>query len=324
MTKAYRILTDDTARENFQKYGNPDGPGSYNVGIALPRVLLDKENHIPVLITAFFILLVVIPGYIYLNFGDSVQLDEFGIHTCNRMIFGKEVSESMQMKGLPKILGKCYELQALQCTTQREVDLVRKLGEHADVNEMMPKNNSRSNETLNPLPMVLIIGHILGLEEINDPCFTHNLDQVRRIVPLALNTLNNLCMELISQFSQQQTIKKITFRNIQTILKFKQCFTQGLWKQPLMQLPHFDEDVISKLKKRRAELKIQGKNDIYNFIRLDWEVIEELDLFEGDKCKIDKMLDLKAVVMHMPQVTCSVDVYTNYDKSLPDGTVETV
>jgi len=44
---------------------------------------------------------VVIPGYIYLNFGDSVQLDEFGIHTCNRMIFGKEVSESMQMKGLP-------------------------------------------------------------------------------------------------------------------------------------------------------------------------------------------------------------------------------
>lgn len=201
---------------------------------------------------------------------------------------------------------------------------MRKLGEHADVNEMMPKNNSRSNETLNPLPMVLIIGHILGLEEINDPCFTHNLDQVRRIVPLALNTLNNLCMELISQFSQQQTIKKITFRNIQTILKFKQCFTQGLWKQPLMQLPHFDEDVISKLKKRRAELKIQGKNDIYNFIRLDWEVIEELDLFEGDKCKIDKMLDLKAVVMHMPQVTCSVDVYTNYDKSLPDGTVETV
>lgn len=113
MTKAYRILTDDTARENFQKYGNPDGPGSYNVGIALPRVLLDKENHIVVLITAFFILLVVIPGYIYLNFGDSVQLDEFGIHTCNRMIFGKEVGENMQMKGLPKILGKCYELQAL-------------------------------------------------------------------------------------------------------------------------------------------------------------------------------------------------------------------
>lgn len=44
LTKAYNILTDDTARENFQKYGNPDGPGSYNVAIALPRFLMKQEN----------------------------------------------------------------------------------------------------------------------------------------------------------------------------------------------------------------------------------------------------------------------------------------
>jgi len=88
------------------------------------------------------------------------------------MIFGKEVSENMQMKNLPKLIGQCWELQNLQCLTQREVDLVRQLGEHPDVNEMMPKNKSRSNESLNPLPMVLIIGHILGLDEIKDECFT--------------------------------------------------------------------------------------------------------------------------------------------------------
>lgn len=110
LTKAYRILTDDTARENFQKYGNPDGPGSYNVGIALPQILLRKENHVVVLITAFFFMLVVIPGYIYLNFGDSVQLDEFGIHTSNKGIFGREVGEGMLLKSLPKIIGMCVEL----------------------------------------------------------------------------------------------------------------------------------------------------------------------------------------------------------------------
>jgi len=62
--------------------------------------------------------------------------------------------------------------------------------------------------------MVLIIGHILKLEEINDPCLAENLDQVRRIVPLVLNSLNNICMELITAYSQQMTIKKITFKNI--------------------------------------------------------------------------------------------------------------
>lgn len=44
LTKAYNILTDETAYENFKKYGNPDGPGSYNVAIALPRFLLDPDN----------------------------------------------------------------------------------------------------------------------------------------------------------------------------------------------------------------------------------------------------------------------------------------
>lgn len=95
LTKAYRILTDDTARENYRKYGNPDGPGSYSVGIALPRVLLQKENHIPVLLSAFFFLLVVIPGYIWYSVGDSLRLDENGIHTDNRKIIGAFMNENM-------------------------------------------------------------------------------------------------------------------------------------------------------------------------------------------------------------------------------------
>lgn len=44
LTKAYRILTDEEAKENFRKYGNPDGPGSYHVAIALPRALLERDN----------------------------------------------------------------------------------------------------------------------------------------------------------------------------------------------------------------------------------------------------------------------------------------
>lgn len=42
ITKAYTIMTDEKARENFLKYGNPDGKGSFAVGIALPN-FLQKE-----------------------------------------------------------------------------------------------------------------------------------------------------------------------------------------------------------------------------------------------------------------------------------------
>jgi len=39
ITKAYTILTDEKARDNFMKYGNPDGKGAFAVGIALPKFL---------------------------------------------------------------------------------------------------------------------------------------------------------------------------------------------------------------------------------------------------------------------------------------------
>jgi len=66
ITKAYTTLTDETARQNWEKYGNPDGPGSFQVAIALPRFLLQKDYHVSVLIAFFVVLLVVIPGFFYL------------------------------------------------------------------------------------------------------------------------------------------------------------------------------------------------------------------------------------------------------------------
>lgn len=110
MTKAYKILTVEEARENFRKYGNPDGPGSYNVGIALPRFLLQKENHIPVLLAAFFLLLVVIPAYVYINYGGTVHLDDNGIHVSNRQIFGTHLNENILAKTLPSLISRCMEL----------------------------------------------------------------------------------------------------------------------------------------------------------------------------------------------------------------------
>lgn len=36
ISKAYECLTDDKAKENCLKFGNPEGTNSFNVGIALP------------------------------------------------------------------------------------------------------------------------------------------------------------------------------------------------------------------------------------------------------------------------------------------------
>lgn len=43
---AYQALTDDESRKNWEKYGNPDGPGAMSFGIALPSWIVEKENSV--------------------------------------------------------------------------------------------------------------------------------------------------------------------------------------------------------------------------------------------------------------------------------------
>ena len=66
ITKAYTIMTDEKARDNFLKYGNPDGKGSFAVGIALPNMLQKKEYQLQVLLVFFIVVVFFIPGY-FLN-----------------------------------------------------------------------------------------------------------------------------------------------------------------------------------------------------------------------------------------------------------------
>jgi hypothetical protein len=42
ISKAYECLTDEKAMAICKKFGNPDGPGTFNVSIALPSFLLNK------------------------------------------------------------------------------------------------------------------------------------------------------------------------------------------------------------------------------------------------------------------------------------------
>ena len=39
-------LTDEEARKNWEEYGNPDGPGAVNFGIALPKWIVEKQNSV--------------------------------------------------------------------------------------------------------------------------------------------------------------------------------------------------------------------------------------------------------------------------------------
>ncbi|KAA8499650.1 DnaJ protein ERDJ2A [Porphyridium purpureum] len=56
IAKAYQALTDEVAKENYRKYGNPDGYRGTSYGIALPHFMVENESS---LLVAYFVVIVV-------------------------------------------------------------------------------------------------------------------------------------------------------------------------------------------------------------------------------------------------------------------------
>jgi hypothetical protein len=68
--------------------------------------------------------------------------------------------------------------------------------------DMMPKQVTRAGANMNSLPIILIIGHLLQIKEIEDECFKKSLETVRKFMPLILNTLSATAYELMTMHAQ--------------------------------------------------------------------------------------------------------------------------
>ncbi|CCH59212.1 hypothetical protein TBLA_0B03730 [Henningerozyma blattae CBS 6284] len=87
ITKAYEALTDEAMRENFLKYGHPDGPQSTTHGIALPQFLVEGAAS-PLLVFAYVSLLALILPYIVSKWWSRTQsYTKKGIHVNTASYF---------------------------------------------------------------------------------------------------------------------------------------------------------------------------------------------------------------------------------------------
>lgn len=72
INKAYKALTDEVVKENFLKYGNPDGPNEIKHGIALPKFLIDGPTS-PFLVLIYVLLIAVILPMLVSNWWQGVK-----------------------------------------------------------------------------------------------------------------------------------------------------------------------------------------------------------------------------------------------------------
>lgn len=199
------------------------------------------------------------------------------------------------------ILAQSIEFQAIGAKDQAELAVLKKLKQNEEIDELLPKTQSRRTQDMNMKPVLLILGHLMGDETAKQPIFKDGLSQILRQGVNHLNMMVEVGMEINMMERQGMTAKKLTFKAFETLINFQQFFVQGLWTNddPMMQLPGMDHAEIKAYRKQLKEHQIPNGR-IETFCRLSKEERARLNLFKGDKAK---NAELEKVIASMPIVS---------------------
>ena len=113
IAKAYEALTDEVAKENYEKYGNPDGRQALQLSIGLPTFLLNVDNHNLILLMYLMVLVIVIPSAVAMWYSRSKQYGDSMIKYDTYGFYNYALSEHAHVKMLPEILAGSAEFREI-------------------------------------------------------------------------------------------------------------------------------------------------------------------------------------------------------------------
>lgn len=117
ITKAYKALTDPEVRENYAKYGHPDGPQETSHGIALPKFLVDSTGS-PIVIALYSLFFALVLPYLVGKWWATTQMyTKSGIHRDTAGVFFetliKEQAQFITHKRILELLSDAEEYKIL-------------------------------------------------------------------------------------------------------------------------------------------------------------------------------------------------------------------
>jgi len=137
IAKAYEALTDETSKENYEKFGNPDGRQSLEVSIGLPRILLDN----PKVVLALYLvaMIIVIPVVVGVWYSNSKQFGTNNIMYDTYTAFHKFLKEDHKVPNLPEILCLSAEYRDLNEVGKDETKILSLLLGVMETSKLMEK-----------------------------------------------------------------------------------------------------------------------------------------------------------------------------------------
>ena len=129
ITKAHTALTDETAKQNYEKYGHPDGPQALDIGIALPEWIFSKDrNTAPLVLGGLVGLGILLPLAVaswYLLRSNKFTGPNNVMHETMEIYFRSPlgVKESQGLSRIPDTLVVAMEFITMPTPTEQQMPL---------------------------------------------------------------------------------------------------------------------------------------------------------------------------------------------------------
>ena len=120
---AYKTLTNDIARENFEKYGHPDGRQSTKLGVALPEELFGRgrfEGLAPFVLLGMVLVTILLPLIVIVRIlmkGDKYAhtgVDGKKVLRQTQSNFGQMLKPMMKLTGVPELVSVAQEFVEME------------------------------------------------------------------------------------------------------------------------------------------------------------------------------------------------------------------
>uniref|UniRef100_A0A8C9LHW9 DnaJ protein ERDJ2B-like n=1 Tax=Piliocolobus tephrosceles TaxID=591936 RepID=A0A8C9LHW9_9PRIM len=298
ITKAYQALTDEISKENYERYGNPDGPGMMKVGIGLPKLLIDERYQLLILSIFFLIFLVFIPAVFIIYYQKQKQYGSNGVKIETLQYLTYTINENSRAKAYPEMLAATAESRDIQL---REID-------NTYVKKMMDELTEPKKRTFK-VPIItknyfLILAHMQRRYDLLSDDLKKDLDKI-----LEFSLLITHCMIEIS-------ILRDWFLTAQAALTFRRCLIQALdiRSSSLIQIPHFDENNVKHVHKGKNSVK-----DLLEFVHQSHENRKGLvDMTEN------QTLDVKAFCTIVPDIKMSGEIEVEDETHIVKGDIASI
>ncbi|KAF5363456.1 hypothetical protein D9756_000996 [Leucocoprinus leucothites] len=199
LTKAYKSLTDENIRKNWELYGNPDGRQEMSMGIALPKWIVESHNNIWVL--GFYGLLFggALPALVGRWWFGNRQRTKDGVHAKSAAAFFKSLKEESPMEEVVGTLGKAFQFETPDASAKKsdvaidrlESEIEKKAGSKWSEVRKIAKDMDGKLHVKRRRALVLLYAHFLRIE-VSDPKLQDEQAQILLQLPVLLNALLNV------------------------------------------------------------------------------------------------------------------------------------